>query len=521
MTQPGETMSTISVANKPFLIRTVTAFVALEPLDFGDSTGEDGTTNAAGEDCAIRATLADKISNCSTLLREVESQLKKTGYEVQTVRIATNPFGEWLTAKVAPTEADNRDHGHHGGRATNSGQTEEDPVKKKNKLGITGEGKEIEVDKSTIMDRLQKLNNLLSEHNIGFCSLGPSMNPRHTTSICPLIVSVSPGRFSCSANVEACDVEAARSAAKCIRIISSLGNDVDNSGSENMGDKNHLTGGLGNFRFCTASCVPSGVPFFPAARGPSLSFQKSHSSHPIRFGIGLENGEFARQLCKQAKSISEINIVFFQRMRKELLPIQEICLGAVCDNLADKFPIEYLGIDTSFNPSLDNTGSVASAIETLDEVRGDFGQCGSLAAAAAITTSLQNVPDILKTGYCGLMLPVLEDKRLAELGMTQTGNAANSPQLTIQKLLYISSVCGVGIDTVPIPGNVSEDSLSSLILDVAALAGRWKKPLSCRVFPVPGGNAGEKTTFDSPYMCNSCIFDCDDGITRSYVVSKE
>jgi len=68
-------------------------------------------------------------------------------------------------------------------------------------------------------------------------------------------------------------------------------------------------------------------------------------------------------------------------------------------------------------------------------------------------------------------------------------------------------MCWIGIDTVPIPGNASENGISSLLLDVAALAGRWDKPLSCRLFPVPGGEAGEKTTFDSPYMCNSFIFE--------------
>lgn len=157
----------------------------------------------------------------------------------------------------------------------------------------------------------------------------------------------------------------------------------------------------------------------------------------------------------------------------------------------------------SLNPSLDEGGSVADAIECLDEVRDAFGGTGTLAAAAAITTSLQSIPDIKTTGYRGLMLPVLEDRRLAEIGMATNLN----DRLSIQKLLCISSVCGVGIDTVPIPGNVSLDRLSSLILDVAALAGRWKKPLCCRILPVPGRNAGEETTFDSPYMCNSYVFD--------------
>jgi uncharacterized protein (UPF0210 family) len=213
-------------------------------------------------------------------------------------------------------------------------------------------------------------------------------------------------------------------------------------------------------------------------------------------------------------------------MRDELLIIQEVCTSFVAyrrgrarrrddnddDDDDDDIDVRYMGIDTSLNPSLDDGGSVARAIERLEEVRGNFGRAGTMAAASAITTSLQSIPDVLITGYCGLMLPVLEDRRLAELaGMSSEGMdgdvGTGTSRLTIDKILCISSVCGVGVDTVPIPGNVDVDSLTSLILDVAALAGRWNKPLSCRVFPVPGKVAGEMTTFDSPYMCNSRIFD--------------
>jgi len=461
---------------KPFRIRTITAFTILHPSDFPPAETEDGENDP----------VVQKIDQCSTLLHEAKSRLSEAGYEIQTVRIATNPFGEWLTLK-------------HDASINHLTSTSVDvssqPTTKRAKQS-SPENKD-EVDESTISERLQKLNNLLSQHDIGFFSLGPSTCPRHTTSICPKIVSIAPGRFSCSANVDACDVESARAAAKCVQIISTLGTD----------DESHLAGGLGNFRFCAASCVASGVPFFPAARGASLT--DTDTIFPkIGFGIGLENGEFALNLLKEAKSIYAINTVFATRMKEELLPIQDVCskLASEFDE-HKKFSVEYLGIDTSFNPSLDKSGSIAAAIENLEEVRGDFGQCGSLSAAAAITTSLQSIPGIVKTGYCGLMLPVLEDRRLAELGMKSNDGSSSSSNLTMQKLLYISSVCGVGIDTVPIPGNVLEDDLSSLMLDVAALAGRWTKPLSCRVFPVPGRKAGDKTTFDSPYMCNSCVFE--------------
>ena len=126
---------------------------------------------------------------------------------------------------------------------------------------------------------------------------------------------------------------------------------------------------------------------------------------------------------------------------------------------------------------------------------------GTLAAAATITQTLQSLPGIQNCGYSGLMLPLCEDRRLAELISSSSSISA----LRISNLLSISQVCGVGVDTVPIPGDCSEKELASLLLDVAGMAHRWKKSLSCRVFPVAGKLAGEWTTFDSPYMVNARI----------------
>ncbi|KAL7538111.1 hypothetical protein ACHAXR_009045 [Thalassiosira sp. AJA248-18] len=467
---------------RPFRIRTITAFVTLHANDFYCHNLPDDKTSTFA---------AAKIDKCNTLLRTLEKNLTGAGYEVQTVRVATNPFGEWLT-RCIENDAEDED--------------EKTPLQKKSKTntnnGTTTTMASNEISMDVIQQRINHLDTVLNEKDIHFCSLGPSRDPQHTTQICPTIVATS-GKFSCSANIDAGDIDAARAAAKCMHKISTLGD--DNSNEKVRGDRSHLAGGLGNFRFCAASCVET-VPFFPGAKAPS------NPDHSISFAIGLENGGFACELLGEAKKIRNIKNTFDTKMKEQLVPIQDICLDYVnatnnISTAADYYPIKYLGIDTSLNPSLDEGGSVADAIESLEEVRGDFGGTGSMAAAAAITTSLQSIPEILTTGYSGLMLPVLEDRRLSELGMASSTGDSAKDRLTIQKLLCISSVCGVGIDTVPIPSNVSEESLSSLILDVAALAGRWNKPLSCRVFPVPGGKAGEETTFDSPYMCNSCIFD--------------
>jgi uncharacterized protein len=302
---------------------------------------------------------------------------------------------------------------------------------------------------------------------------------------CIDIVTLS-HRFSCSKVVEAGDVKSAKIAASTIISISKLG-DKPNA-------PKHVQNGLGNFRFCSASYCRPGIPFFPAAKGVSGSGDDSM----LTFAIGLENGSVARNLLRECQSIHQIASHFKDSFAKLLEPIQ-----VIAKSMAKRHGATFLGIDSSLNPSLNTEGSVAAAIEELEEVK-VFGGPGTLAAAAEITKALQSLPGIELTGYNGLMLPVCEDTRLAEL--SGKGDKCEERFLRISDVLSVSSVCGVGVDTVPVPGDCSTEQLSSLILDVAGIAGRWNKSLSCRVFPVPGKRAGEMTEFDSPYMVNSCIF---------------
>lgn len=105
------------------------------------------------------------------------------------------------------------------------------------------------------------------------------------------------------------------------------------------------------------------------------------------------------------------------------------------------------------------------------------------------------------------MLPVCEDAGLAA--------AADADRISVASLLHLSAVCGCGLDTVPVPGATAAqppgeraallDATAALLLDVAALALRLDKPLAVRLLPVPGGRAGQRTAFDSPYLLNCCV----------------
>ena len=129
------------------IIRTITAFVNFHPNDF-------------------ESTCPGKIENVKRILQGMESSLQNEGYTVQTVRVATNPFGEWVFDEEDVTE--------EGG----------------------DKSKRIKREK---MERLTQLDNLLSQSNIEFCSLGPAKS-FYDASLCSDIISKS-HRFSCSIDV--------------------------------------------------------------------------------------------------------------------------------------------------------------------------------------------------------------------------------------------------------------------------------------------------------------------------------
>lgn len=66
-------------------------------------------------------------------------------------------------------------------------------------------------------------------------------------------------------------------------------------------------------------------------------------------------------------------------------------------------------------------------------------------------------------------------------------------------------MCGTGLDTIPLPGDTTPEALAGVLLDLAALAVRLDKPLTARLMPVPGKQAGEATNFDFPYFANSRV----------------
>ena len=240
-------------------------------------------------------------------------------------------------------------------------------------------------------------------------------------------------------------------------------------------------GGEGNFRFTAAANCLAGTPFFPVAyhRGPNA------------FSIGLETPGLLQEAFEQSHNIEEAKTKLKTLLEAELGPVEKLALG-----IGRTEHRQYLGIDTSPAPSKD--ASIGAAIEALTRV--PFGSASTLAACAAITEVLKSLR-IKTCGYSGLMLPVLEDPVLA--------TRAAEGRYSVRELLLYSSVCGTGLDVVPLAGDTSATELAALIRDVAALSTKLHKPLSARLFLIPGKKAGDHAEFNNPFLTSSVVMKLD------------
>ena len=237
-------------------------------------------------------------------------------------------------------------------------------------------------------------------------------------------------------------------------------------------------GGLGNLRFAAIMNCPPNTPFFPAAYWQDEGFN---------FGIGWQAVDLVYEAFVDAP-----NIEIASGRLKDLMEHEGKQIVALAEEIAREAGIRFVGLDVS--PAPMGTESIAAAIET--QLSGRFGERGTLTVARSITRTLDllNLP---RCGYSGLMFPVLEDEVL--------GNRSREGCFNLDSLLLYSAVCGTGLDTIPIPGDTSTSQICAILTDVASLSTRWGKPLSVRLFPVPGLSAGELTRFDSPYLTNTTV----------------
>jgi uncharacterized protein len=234
----------------------------------------------------------------------------------------------------------------------------------------------------------------------------------------------------------------------------------------------------GNFSFTAASLVPSGTPFYPASY---------FTGEGKQFAVGLQSANVVNEVFTATKSANEA-----EERLKNTLGVYAAQIEKTATEISKASGWKYGGLDLSPAPLIDV--SIGRAIEKF--LGAPVGTSGTLTAAAIITRALKAIP-VKQAGYSGLMLPVQEDTVLAQRW--------NEGRLSIDSLLSYSAVCGTGLDTIPLPGDVTPGQLERILGDVASLSVKWHKPLSARLQPVTGKKPGEVTEFDDPFLVNAKI----------------
>ncbi|MEA2059462.1 MAG: PFL family protein [Thermodesulfobacteriota bacterium] len=164
--------------------------------------------------------------------------------------------------------------------------------------------------------------------------------------------------------------------------------------------------------------------------------------------------------------------------------VGELIGREVADNLNTRFGV----VDLSLAPTPTVGDSIGEIFQTLGLA--SIGVPGSTAALAMLNDAVKKGGAFASShvgGLSGAFIPVSEDLNIAV--------AADKGYLSIEKLEVMTCVCSVGLDMVPVPGSISEETLAGIIADEMAIGMINNKTTATRIIPVPGKKAGDSVYF--------------------------
>lgn len=368
-----------------------------------------------------RARYREQIAETLKMLRQAKAEFEKGGYEVESVRITTQPFPEYI-------------RGLSREQALEFFRAYDELAMRESFNPNIGPAMMKDSDSTAAVELLGEI---LSQTK----TLGAS-----------LIVAGDDGVHW----------KSVRAAAQLIKYVSE-----------------HSPRGQGTFNFAATAMLAPYAPFFPGSY---------HTGDGHRFAVGWE----APNVVEEAFAGAPNDAPLATERLTQAFTKHAVVVERIARQVEKESGWSYLGLDATPAPLGD--ASIGRAIEKFTGAR--FGSSGTMAAASLITKAVQSLP-VKHIGYSGLMLPVMEDSLLAQ----RWSEGAYS----LDSLLAYSAVCGTGLDTIPLPGDVTVEQLSRMIGDMASLAVKWHKPLSARLQPVPRKKPGERTDFDDPFLVNTTI----------------
>ena len=234
-----------------------------------------------------------------------------------------------------------------------------------------------------------------------------------------------------------------------------------------------------NLKFCISSNVSPDTPFFPAAY---------HLSENPCFMLALEMANEVVEVFEQSKTLTDAQ----NNLKTRFNEIYDL-LVPVSEEIAKQSGIEFHGIDLSPAPYPIEEKSIGTAFERSGFEY--FGSYGSLLVIGMIKNAIPKREKVI--GFSGFMPSVLEDSSIAK--------SLSDGNFNLDSLLLYSTICGTGLDCVPLPGDITEQELFYILLDLCTISLRLNKPLTARLMPIPGKSTGDPVEFDFEYFAPSKV----------------
>ncbi|WDP88730.1 MAG: PFL family protein [Desulfobacter sp.] len=239
--------------------------------------------------------------------------------------------------------------------------------------------------------------------------------------------------------------------------------------------------GLACAKLCVFSNIPQDMPFMAGAY-----LGVGQADAVINVGVsgpGVVKRAIERQMEGQRMTLGQIAEII-KRTACKVTRVGELIGREVADALGIKFGV----VDLSLAP----TPTVGDSIGEIFQALGlsHIGVPGSTAALAMLNDAVKKGGAFASShvgGLSGAFIPVSEDLNIA--------NAAHKGFLTVEKLEAMTCVCSVGLDMVPVPGDITEQTLAGIIADEMAIGMINAKTTATRIIPVPGKKAGDKVHF--------------------------
>ncbi|MFN0197229.1 MAG: PFL family protein [Planctomycetaceae bacterium] len=241
-------------------------------------------------------------------------------------------------------------------------------------------------------------------------------------------------------------------------------------------------GGFGAAKLVIFANAPENNPFMAGAflgEGEPDTVIHIGVSGPGVIKQALERLLESHPECRLNELAEEIKSTAFRITR-----VGELIGREVAARLGVAFGI----VDLSLAPTPKAGDSIGEILQLLGIDR--LGAPGSTAVVAMLNDAVKKGGLFASSsvgGLSGAFVPVMEDSALAA--------AAEAGYLTIEKLEAMTSVCSVGLDMIPVPGDTSPETLAALIADEMAIGVYNHKTTATRIIPVPGKKAGEFVSF--------------------------